>query len=398
MDELVALWHSQLSSETVVALVKGLKRIVHTHGVKLPIATVFSGTDVIVKILDSFSRYWKSVYAISVEFICPITCEDNPVKHHSLLSKCKVECMVPDAKNLASITVIDSVEGKTSIVPWLFGVVAGFPCTSRTPLNSNAKKNVGCVAAGTGATGTGFSALMDILDQHTPVWILFENNPPLLQQNADGKSDADHIDAAIKERGYLLKRIELEARDYGSYASRKRIYWTGWKMMSEQPGEQRTAHDFNHRIDTLLAEIKIDPLSIDHFVENDYEKRRPFMNSKNLLGVEDCSRPGKKLKDPAYKEEHHDIYRLLEEPWPPMSRRTVVGDEMLTDRMREVLHMVDKAWDCPEEATQFVDLMPRLGRLISWEPKKIAEQLAADPSLAENPKQLVKDHWRFKSL
>ena len=78
MDELVALWHSQLSSETEVALVKGLKRIVHTHGVKLPIATVFSGTDVIVKILDSFSRYWKTVYAISVEFFFPITCEDNP--------------------------------------------------------------------------------------------------------------------------------------------------------------------------------------------------------------------------------------------------------------------------------------------------------------------------------
>ena len=85
---------------------KGLKRIVHTLGVKLPIATVFSGTDGVVKILDSFSRYWKTVYAMSVEFTFPITCEDNPVKQHFLLSQLKVECMVPDAKNLASVRLL----------------------------------------------------------------------------------------------------------------------------------------------------------------------------------------------------------------------------------------------------------------------------------------------------
>jgi len=71
----------------------------------------------------------------------------------------------------------------------------------------------------------GWLAVKQYVDNAKPLAILLENVVGLLADNGDSSSDADHICQELKKRGYWCCWTVLDARDYGSFAARRRVYF-----------------------------------------------------------------------------------------------------------------------------------------------------------------------------
>ena len=94
-------------------------------------------------------------------------------------------------------------------------------------MSSRSSSNVGCVVQETGETGVGWLSVRSYIDNCRPRMILLENVVGLLAENDDGQgSDADFILSQLELRGYHVEKFVYDAREFGSYCARKRLYIT----------------------------------------------------------------------------------------------------------------------------------------------------------------------------
>jgi site-specific DNA-cytosine methylase len=123
--------------------------------------------------------------------------------------------------------VTDIHTGKKVILAEIDLLVGGFPCTQKSSLNRRAPaENLSCVRAGTGATGGGFKSLLEFCDVHRPAMVIMENVVRLDSGGDTGESD--YILTSMASLTYAVKRVVLDACDYGSFVPRSRLYFLCW--------------------------------------------------------------------------------------------------------------------------------------------------------------------------
>ena len=100
MEEVVVVWHAQLSGEAIRELTEGLRKLVDVHGPRLPIGTAFAGREIAVKALATLEQYWRDVFDIEVYFHSALACEIKPEKRKFLASQRSTTYLVEDGQGL----------------------------------------------------------------------------------------------------------------------------------------------------------------------------------------------------------------------------------------------------------------------------------------------------------
>lgn len=358
LNKVIAKWHMQMTPQQLLALRTNLMHLVHKYGKDLPVGTGFSGCDIASHMLTEFSRAWSTMFGVEINFKVLLACERSEKKRAFLQSQHELVHLVEDMATLKQDRLTDVRTNSEFLMPWLFGFFAGFPCVSRSSLNKNAPANLGCIAKGTGETGAGYTMIVDFLTRHSPAFVVLENNPGLLQSDEDGSCDADFVKQNLFDIGYMVTQLDVECRDHGSFAARRRLLWVAFRRGLSEVDPTTKIHD------TMLT-LRTTPMQIEHIICNDEEKRAATMMRLNLQSIDTMARPSKLLKtDPNFCDEHHFLYKALGFSWPPKLGPEFKGSHMLSERQQQIWWLLHTLFECPPNSAQFVDLNPRLGRLV----------------------------------
>jgi len=68
--EAIVRWHQGMSAEVESEFVKNLRIIAELYGdgLPIPIGSLFSGTDLVEKVMKFLSKYWKTVYSNNLAY------------------------------------------------------------------------------------------------------------------------------------------------------------------------------------------------------------------------------------------------------------------------------------------------------------------------------------------
>lgn len=101
---------------------------------------------VATKFLGTVQKVWKDLYGVSVAFDCCLYAEKQEQKQEFLVEQFDPEWLVGNAAELNADSARNLAQGGAQgLLPFVWMLDAGFPCTSRTPLSSRAAGNVNCV-------------------------------------------------------------------------------------------------------------------------------------------------------------------------------------------------------------------------------------------------------------
>ena len=234
LADTVFMWHDAMSSFTSdlhLEWIGAFRTFVSSLGGRsLKIGSMFSGCDILDPVLGTLADVWARLYDVVFPYNIVFACERDEAKVQFLRHVFAPSRLFRDAQELGNLTAYCLTEEAMVPVPYTDLLVAGFPCTSRSSLSVHAARNKGCVAAGTSATGEGFAAVLGYIDSCKPKFVLLENVPGLAQSSGGSGvggegSDADFVVAQLRSRSYWATQVTLEARDYGSFATRSRIYF-----------------------------------------------------------------------------------------------------------------------------------------------------------------------------
>lgn len=117
-------------------------------------------------------------------------------------------------------------------VPDDIGVLfAGFPCKAASSLNihSGTSRNLQCVSTGDLSTGAVFQSIITFLQQHGKrcQMLVLENVLALAKKGPSGKSNLDCVVDMLLRAGWWAKAWHLDPRDWGTPASRPRVWIIG---------------------------------------------------------------------------------------------------------------------------------------------------------------------------
>ena len=220
------LWHAQLSPWVLQRLRLGLQRLAD-FSATLSVGSMFSGTDVSEKVIFKLHQIWESLLCADdcprmVQFV--FQCEIDPAKQEWLKEQfpnCKF--LFGDASALSKAKAFDIKSGSYVQVPYVDVLLAGFSCKSRGKLNCNSASNKNCVREGREETGLTFQYVQNFIAFKRPRLVVLENVVELQEGGLD--SDLQYIVDTFEKINYKGCAIEMEARDYGSFSQRKRLYF-----------------------------------------------------------------------------------------------------------------------------------------------------------------------------
>ena len=200
-------------------------RILFTNQPTIVVASACSGSYIVLKILDMLFGTFKYYWGYKFEWAHAFACEDDGGKQQFLRDNHSLKVLVDDVEDLKPPTVVDSLSGDTVALPHSTLFVAGFVCVSRAAVSSQRAQNKGCVARGEEKTGVSFANCFQYVKERKPSIVILENVTSLMEKDEKDESDAQHIVKEFQETGYTCTMQVVEARDHGSLAMRKRIFF-----------------------------------------------------------------------------------------------------------------------------------------------------------------------------
>jgi site-specific DNA-cytosine methylase len=153
--------------------------------------------------------------------------ECDPRKQKFLDQQFSPDLLVADFQDMRRELVTDVRTGKEVLVPETHLLVAGFPCTQKSSLNTRASEFTNCIQLGEGPAGKGFDMVKQFTEAHKPYMFILENVPRL--DTGGDQDESNFIKATMKTQGYAIRRFQFDARLYGSWAPRDRLYFAGWR-------------------------------------------------------------------------------------------------------------------------------------------------------------------------
>jgi site-specific DNA-cytosine methylase len=135
-------------------------------------------------------------------------------------------------------------------------LMAGFPCTSASGLNKYAgtDENRTCVESGTLSTGEIFRAILDYVasrGRHLRV-LIFENVLALARKGPKGDSNLDAVFQALAALGWWAFCFHLDPRDFGTAASRPRLWIVCFRMSAVEASTSLTYESLATLLETCM--------------------------------------------------------------------------------------------------------------------------------------------------
>ena len=231
------------------------------------------------------------------------------------------------------------------IVPPMALLDGGIPCISRTSLNKNSAKNLGCVRDGREETGLGFASSRRVWTKHFPDMVMLECVKGLFQEDSQGRTDAAFMVEALEQDEFWAVARIREAQDCGSWMPRTRGYWGGLRNLRGDP-ETITAW-----FDTVLKAFKTPKtLTACDYIETDNDQRLRVGKQLGIATFTDlgarASRSDK--KEVNWKCEHLKLCQSNGITWPidieNMSTASFISFEGMLPREKEVAAIADILW------------------------------------------------------
>lgn len=181
----------------------------------ITVGSICTGTEIVGKTLGLISQYWGATYNVSVEMSLQFQCEKDVDKRGHLQTHCPAKYLFAEAKDMRKTSAVDLMSGSKVLVPWVCMLCAGFPCTSRTSLNSSAKRNINCVQGGFGSTGEVFNDIYQYIKMSLPKLVILENVVPLEAKDPKSQqpSDAEFIVKLLRDIGYFADYIRFDCQE-----------------------------------------------------------------------------------------------------------------------------------------------------------------------------------------
>lgn len=348
LEEAIRSWHTVLDPKLVRMLHSSLNRLLTENqaGWSLTIATACSGTDIAVKTLQAILNFWEDEFQIQIPMAQVFSCERDVEKQLFLQAEFpECEAIFGDTAVLSQ-TRAPTVAGDVAIVKHASIYVAGFTCTSRSKLNVNRARNIGCVQKGEDKSGESFRTVAGYIDTSRPDVTLLENVVDMAQETESGESDASWIATWLEQRGYTVAWRVVRAQDHGSYATRNRIYWLACKKST-------TSADVQYLFKAVLDSTRIEQIPLNRFLQP--EPDRLYIPASRAPGQE---------RDFKYKSEHLDLYTSWSLPWPPASGKFSKRLDHLGQRAYETVVFADFAFPLEGVGPEFLDCNMSLCRLV----------------------------------
>ena len=369
LSQAMQKWIGKLPGSLQVTWVRLMRDVVAKMGWQLTVGSICSGCEILEKIFPPLVLMLKQEFDIDISFRTVFQCEKNPAKREHLLAQTTTDFLFRASSDLRSPTAFDLKSNSTTVVPWASILVAGFPCSSRTSLSAHSTANKGCVAAGTGETGSVFGDIKAYVLANRPKMVVLENIVKLTDADAGQTSDADHILAFFKNNDYWANLHRFDATSFGSSAVRERIYMVCIDRMEDKLGEKRTLFR------NCMTHMQIGSMPLESFICKSPEELAETMETFGMS----TDAPAAKVHrtNMEWQEDHLAIFRHAGFEWPPAD---LESDPVwhpsafsMVRRVQEVAFFLHKFY--PESAAanktsdgsklDFFDANPTLNRILN---------------------------------
>ena len=404
MESVICVWLDGLGAGSAldIEFAACMRRFADLTSGKLERWALFAGSGVATYFYNALNKVLQGCYNVSLKSHTVLYCEKDPAKISHLQTQFGPRCVVQDVSELTAHTAFNISSNKPELLPYVFLLDGGFPCTSRTPLSSKRKGNLNCVQEERGATGVGFKEIKCVIQKHTPEIIILECVKELTQKDEDESvSDSEFIVSQLEEMGYWVHTDILDAKRYGSYVSRVRSYWVGILIR----GDKNAITHFFNKILVSFGRPPCAPLScffqLNNHIrqENTEGVRLPMMGD---LGIRES-----REKQEDWKVEHKELFEGIGLAWPvdPAPESNPEGDVWIFGGMypREVdaAILFHRAWAMPEaRVIEFIDINQSTKRILDkhMTPEGIIDKdktawLDKLPTLTGSSKILMRHRW-----
>lgn len=162
--------------------------------------------------------------------------------------------------------------------------------------------------------------MLDAVRRCLPEVLVMENIPELAN-GEPGTTDMDTIGKELTAMDYWFWWHVFDAADYGSCATRSRVYGLAVHRRADASGELR------HLAHTMMAatHMGMTPFTIDQFVVMDDLQRRAYMMIPAFSDSPDKQarevQKEDKKEDMKFRDEHNEFFRMMSFTWPPKGFR-----------------------------------------------------------------------------
>ena len=197
----------------------------------ISIATVFSGTDIVIHAFNAIKHTAQAVYNITLEFEQLWCCENDP-DAQAFLARTNSEClfMINEAADLLK-PIVENVLSKTKEKLYIgtpFFLVGGFDCSDKSAASSNRKKLKHGIKNQEGKTHYTYKCIQGYFAQHKPPVLVLENLREIFSTDEDVTSDGDIVVADMRNSGYnAVVALLTKAETAGAATVKNRVYFVG---------------------------------------------------------------------------------------------------------------------------------------------------------------------------
>ena len=181
----------------------------HLHG-QIPLATLCSGTDVLVHCFECLATLWLELFGLDFKVDHVMSCENVIKKRDWIEAHFKPAALFTDILNMGEPRTEDHTGKMTTVGPFQF-LGSGVECDSISSLYMHASDNRMCIDQQEGKTGITAKGHFDAIRQHRPVFWFLENVKNLATKHKE-----------------VLSAIWTQSSFWptGSDTSSASIYWT----------------------------------------------------------------------------------------------------------------------------------------------------------------------------
>ena len=158
-------------------------------------------------------------------------------------------------------------------------------------------------------TGKGFGDTFAIVERHRPRLVILDNVVGLLEQpgedDPEEDADADWIVEQFVSIGYWAAWFRFDAREYGSFVVRERIYCIA-VLHVDSANVSSFAHD-------VLCGLKHEPLSVWQFLPEDPVRARRVSQGIRMPSMQAKQRGSDAAN---VRDEQFELCRVARLPWP----------------------------------------------------------------------------------
>lgn len=390
---------SYMKRKHIGTLWQAFEKAIPTHGSLkvVDVATACSGSDIAVICLEFFLWHLRNRFGISMSASHVFAAEKDPAKQGFLRSQFDPRFLFSDVADLSRKCAMNLMTHTSTAVPRCFFVMAGFSCKSRSSLNVRAAANKDCMQRQdldmeTSAT---FESIFAYITKAFPPMLLLENVTALCEKGVDSaQSDAEWLMSRLRQSGYYVKIFRFDADNYGSPASRLRLYFIAWLLFPGVPLEDgspalKAITEATAWLDSFMETFCIDPLPSEEFIATEPGLLAQFQDM-----AEQSAEPSAKQakKDTCWQNDHCDEFRGHGLAWPPdLSKGSLVIQELahhgtrfergcLSDRAAELLFFIHTKFPFGGSAVgsgiEFVDVNPSISRVLATEGRSPWRQTA----------------------